>query len=164
MINKHVITDQLTYVFVFGNLQKNVDKTISATSQLAFAYRNFTTVMGCMCNKYSESEYLRKIQDEARAIFVSFCDAPTIDEESQREGSVEGPPAIGECQDLNTDVMKEAIADLQSAHADFQIVNRRTKQATTVMLLHLAPHFHFINQIVKIKFREPHQLLTPAYY
>jgi len=65
-----------------------------------------------MCNKYGESNYLWKLQDEARAMLISFCDAPIADEESQRKHSVEGPPAIRERQDLNIDVMKEAIADL----------------------------------------------------
>ena len=60
--------------------------------QLELAHRNFTTV----CNKYSESEYLQEIRDKPRAMFVSFCDAPTTDEESHRERSVEGPPAVGE--------------------------------------------------------------------
>ncbi|KAJ8424152.1 hypothetical protein Cgig2_001614 [Carnegiea gigantea] len=36
-----------------------------------------------------------------------------------------------------------------------------TKEATTMVLLHSARHFHFTNQIVKIKFREPHWLQMP---
>jgi len=64
--------------------------------QFALAYRNFTPIMDCMCNKYGESEYLQKIRDEVRAMFISFCDALTAGKESRRERSVEGLPAIGE--------------------------------------------------------------------
>jgi len=40
---------------------------------------------------------------------------------------VEGPLAISECQDLNTDVMKEAIADLQITHMEFQNLQPKDK-------------------------------------
>jgi len=42
---------------------------------LPLAYRNFTAIMDYMCNKYGESEDLRKIRDEAKEMFVSFYDA-----------------------------------------------------------------------------------------
>ena len=87
-------------------MQKDDDKTIPATKRLASAYENFTTVIDCMCNEYDDSDYLRMIQDEVREMFVSFCNAPTADKGSWRECNVEGPPAISERKDLNTDVMK----------------------------------------------------------
>jgi len=52
-------------------------------------------------------------------MFVSLCDALTADQGSQREGSVEGLSTIGEGLDFNTVVIKEVVADLQSAHIEF---------------------------------------------
>mgnify|MGYP001049808853 CR=1 FL=1 len=75
--------------------------------QLVLAYKNFTVVMDCMCNKYGESEGLRKIRDEAMEIFVSFYDDAT--QKSQREA-----------QHFNTDLMKDAVVDLHSAHMGFK--------------------------------------------
>jgi len=95
-------------------LQKDADKTVSTTKQLALAYKNSIPSMDCMCNKYS----VFKIRDESRPMFISFCDAPIADQESQREGCVEGLPAIGEGQDFNIAVIKEVVVDLYSAHTE----------------------------------------------
>ena len=90
-------------------MQKDVDKIISATKQLALDYRNFTTVKDCMCKKYDESEDLRKTRDKVRAMFISFYDAYAAYQQSQRDGQI-----------FNVDVVKETVADLQSAHVEFQ--------------------------------------------
>ena len=63
--------------------------------------------MDFMCNKYVESEDLRKIRDEAREMLVSFYDATA--QKFPREA-----------QGFNIDVMKEAVVDLHSAHVEFQ--------------------------------------------
>jgi len=75
--------------------------------QLVLAYRNFTTAMDCMCNKYSESEDLQKIRDKATEMFVSFYIVAA--RKSQREA-----------QGFNTDLMKDAVVDLHSAHMGFK--------------------------------------------
>ena len=62
--------------------------------------------MDYMCNKYGESEDLRKIRDEAKEMFVSFYDAA-------------GWKSRREAQGFNTDVMKDDIVDLHSAHVEF---------------------------------------------
>jgi len=87
--------------------------------QLVLAYINFFTITDCIYNNYGEEEDLHKIWDEARAIFISFYDALIAHQELLREDSVEGVPVIGEGQDSNTAVIKEAIIDVHSAHMEF---------------------------------------------
>ena len=64
-------------------MQRDVDKVVSAMKQLALAYRKFTAVMDCMCNKYCEIEDLWKIRDEATEMFTLFYD--TVAQKSKRE-------------------------------------------------------------------------------
>ena len=49
-------------------------------------------------------------------MFISFYDARAADQESQRERQV-----------FNTDVMKEAVVDLQSAHMEFEKLQLKQK-------------------------------------
>jgi len=88
------------FIHLLWKLQKDINKPVS--------------VMDCMCNKYGESEDLRKTWDEAREMFISFYDA--VVQKSQREA-----------QGFNTDVMNEAIADFQSAHVEFQKLQLKQK-------------------------------------
>ena len=46
-------------------------------------YKDFITIMDCMCNKYGESEDLLKRQEEEKAKIISFYDA--IDQKPQTE-------------------------------------------------------------------------------
>ena len=63
-----------------------------------------------------ENEGLRKILDEARAMFASFYDALIAHAKSQKQCSADGVPAISECQDT---IMKEGDAELHSARMEF---------------------------------------------
>ena len=54
-----------------------------------------------------------------RTMFVSFYDALATYQQSQREGSVDRPHVIGEGQDFNIAIIKDVIANLQSAHIEF---------------------------------------------
>ena len=73
-----------------------------------------------MCDKCGKNEDLHKIQDEARAMFVSFCNAHIAHQEPQREDSVEEVPAIGKGRDFNTTIMKEVVTNLHGAHKEFK--------------------------------------------
>ena len=62
-------------------MQKDVDKIVSTTKQLALAYRNFIADKDSMRNKYRENEAFRKRWDKARAMFTSLYDDPTEHDE-----------------------------------------------------------------------------------
>ena len=77
-----------------------------------------------MHNKYQENEVLRKVANEARAMFSSYCDATTQHDKFQKEENAEGMSPFGLGCNFNTASMMRV---LPSANAHMEFLKAQAK-------------------------------------